>query len=240
MPSDLYVALSGQIMMQERLATVANNVANMRTRGFRAETVDFDTIFSSTRSNSVSFATRGESHIQRHAGPAEQTGNAFDVAVVGEGWFGIETPAGTAYTRDGRFKMSETGDLVTLTGYPVLDEGGAAIALDVDKGPIAVGGDGRITQDGDTIGVLGLFAIAPEATLSRYGDSAVLADTPAEPIVDRLANGVRQGFVEGSNVNAVRSITELIEVQRAFEYGVNVVSDRHGVLQQAVRALGPE
>lgn len=240
MPSDLYVSLSGQMTMQDRLATIANNVANMRTRGFRAETVDFDSIFSSTRRSSVTFATRGDTHIQRHPGPIEVTGNAFDMAVVGEGWFGIETPAGTAYTRDGRFKMNSVGDLVTETGYRVLDEGGSSIALDARKGAIEVGADGRITQDGTAVGVLGLFDIAPTAKLSRYGDSAVLSDTPAEPITDRVRNGVRQGFVEGSNVNAVKSITELIEVQRAFEYGVNAVSDRHGTLEQAIRALGPE
>ena len=240
MSSETYVALSGQITMDERLSTVAHNVANMRTVGFRAETVDFNTVYSSTRSQNVAFATVGASHIDTKAGPIEPTGNPLDVAIVGEGWFGIETPAGIAYTRDGRFTVNEAGDLLTLTGFRVVDEGGAPIAIDLARGEVVIGADGRITQQGGLAGNLGLFSLAPDANLSRYGDSAVTADVVAEPILDRVANGVRQGFREGSNVNAVQAITELIAVQRAFEYGQTVVSDRQQTMQQAVRTLGAE
>lgn len=240
MPSDLYVALSGQITMDERLATVANNVANMRTAGFRAETVQFSSVFSSTRAESVAFATVGESHLDRAAGPVEATGNPLDIAIVGEGWFGIQTPAGLAYTRDGRFTLSEAGDLTTLHGYNVVDDGGAPIVLDPNAGAVDIGPDGLMLQNGVAAGNLGLFALAGNAKLTRYGDSAVLSATPAEPMEDRLANGVRQGFRENSNVNPVRAITELIEVQRAFEFGNSAVRDRHQTLQQAVRTLGAE
>jgi len=240
MPSDLYVALSGQITMDARLSTVANNVANMRTGGFRAETVDFKTVMSQTRTESVAFATVGERHIERRQGPIEMTGNPLDVAIAGEGWFAVQTPSGLAYTRDGRFTVTEAGDLLTLTGYNVVDEGGAPIAVDPRRGPIDIAADGTITQDGADVGVLGLFAIPPEAQLSRYGDTALMSDRPAEPIADRVANGVRQGYREGSNVDPVKAITELISVQRAFEYGANVVRDRHQTLQQAVRTLGAE
>lgn len=240
MSSDLYVALSGQITMQERLTTLANNVANIRTNGFRAETVHFDSIFSAARRQSTAFATTGGTHIQRHSGPIEKTDNALDVAIVGDGWFGVQTPAGIAYTRDGRFTVSEAGDLLTSTGYNVLDEGGAGIAIELARGPIEVAGDGRITQGGGFVGNLGLFAIPNEANLSRYGDSIVLADRPAEPVVDRLANGFRQGFREGSNVNAMEAIADLIVIQRAFEYAQSAIDDRYQTLQQSVRTLGAE
>lgn len=240
MSSELYVALSGQLMMEERLASIANNVANMRTAGFRGETVDFDSILSQTRTKSVAFATSGGTHIERHGGPVEPTGNALDVAIVGEGWFGVETPEGLAYTRDGRFEINEVGDLVTLSGHRVVDEGGAAIAIDLDRGMPEIGADGRITQEGVLAGVIGLYSIADAAALTRLGDSAVMSDMPAEPIVDRTANGLRQGYREGSNVNAVQAITKLIEVQRAFEYASSAVGDRHQSLQQAVRTLGAE
>lgn len=240
MASDLYVTLSGQITMDTRLSTVANNVANMRTAGFRAETVDFGTVLSATRSQTVAFATVGEQHIERQGGPVEATGNPLDVAVVGEGWFGVQTPGGLAYTRDGRFTVNEAGDLMTLTGFNVVDEGGAPIALDPERGAITVSADGIITQEGVAAGNLGLFAIAPEATLSRYGDTAVLSDLAGEPIIDRTANGVRQGYREGSNVNPVQAITELITVQRAFEYGNTAMRDRFQTMQQAVRTLGAD
>ncbi|WMS41806.1 flagellar basal-body rod protein FlgF [Acuticoccus sp. MNP-M23] len=240
MPSDLYVTLSGQITMDTRLSTVANNVANMRTAGFRAETVDFGTILSATRSQRVAFATVGEQHIERQGGPVEATGNPLDIAVVGEGWFGVQTPTGLAYTRDGRFTVTEAGDLMTLTGFNVVDEGGAPIALDPERGEITVAADGAISQEGVVAGNVGLFAIAEEATLTRYGDTAVLSNQAAEPIVDRTANGVRQGYREGSNVNPVQAITELITVQRAFEYGNTAMRDRFQTVQQAVRTLGAD
>ena len=240
MASELYVSLSGQMAMETRLATVANNVANMRTAGFRAETVDFDTVLSDYRSDRVNYASLGETHIDRTAGPIEATGNPLDVAIVGEGWFGVETPSGTAYTRDGRFTISAEGDLRSLTGYGVLDEGGAPIQLEAGGGAVVIGADGTIMQDGRNVGVLGLFAISDEVELTRFGDTAVLTEREAEPILDRLANGVRQGYREGSNVNAVQAIAELIEIQRAFDTANSVIRDREESLQRAVQTLGAE
>lgn len=238
MASELYVSLSGQMAMETRLTTVASNVANMRTAGFRAETVNFDTVLSDYRADRVNFAAVGETHFDLSAGPVEPTGNPLDVAIVGDGFFGIETPAGTAYTRDGRFTISAEGDLRTLTGYGVLDEGGAPIQLQADGGEVTIGSDGAIVQDGRAVGVLGLFALSPDAELIRYGDTALLSGTEAEPMENRLVNGVRQGFREGSNVNAIQAIAELIEVQRAFEFATTVIGDREESLGRAVRTLG--
>lgn len=240
MSSEIYVALSGQMAMQTRLATVANNLANMRTAGFRAQTVTFETVLSEYGRDAVAFAAADEAYLDRAAGPVEATGNMLDVAIVGEGWFAIETAGGTAYTRDGRFHLNVEGDLLTLTGHRVLDDGGAPIQIDPAGGAVDIGGDGRIIQAGRDIGILGLFSLAPEARLSRYGDSAVLSPTPGEPIVDRAANGVRQGYLEGANVNAIRAIAELIEIQRAFEYANATIEDRQQTLQEAVRILGSD
>lgn len=240
MASEIYVALSGQMAMETRLATVANNVANMRTGGFRAEAVTFETVLSDYRKDRVNFATIGETTIDRAAGPIEATGNALDVAIVGEGWFGIETASGLAYTRDGRFTVSPEGDLQSLTGHAVVDEGGAPIQIELAAGPVIIGADGRIQQSGRDVGVLGLFELASDAKLSRYGDTAVLSERPGEAVEDRLANGVRQGFRENSNVNAVQSITELIAIQRAFDHAQTAIADRNDALEQAVRTLGAE
>lgn len=238
MASELYVSLSGQMAMETRLATVANNVANLRTAGFRAETVNFDTVLSDYRADRVNFAAVGETHIDRTAGPIEPTGNPLDVAIFGEAFFGIETPAGTAYTRDGRFTISAEGDLRTLTGYGVLDEGGAPIQLEAGGGALLIGADGAMMQNGREVGVIGLFRLAADADLTRYGDTALLSSIQGEPVEDRLANGVRQGFSEGSNVNAIQAIAELIEVQRSFDYASTTVADREETLQRAVRTLG--
>jgi flagellar basal-body rod protein FlgF len=238
--SDLYVALSGQMAMETRLATVANNVANMRTAGFRAETVKFETVLSDYVRDNVAFVETGPAHFDLAGGPIEPTGNPLDVAIVGGGWFSMETPSGVAYTRDGRLKITEEGDILTLTGHRLLDDGGAPMSVNPNGGPIVIGVDGTITQDGATVGALGLSALPPGARLTRYGDSGVLSDTAAIPIDDRIANGVRQGYLEGSNVNAIRSITDLIEIQRAFERAAAAIRDREDALGQAIRTLGAE
>jgi len=238
LPSEMYVALSGQVAMEKRLNTIANNVANMNTAGFRAESVHFDTVLSDYRRDSVAFVAKGEMHIDRRPGPVEATGNPLDVAIDGEGWFGIDTPSGRAYTRDGRFTVNAVGDLVTLTGYNVVDRGGAPIALDPEGGPISIAADGQIRQGGEAVGVIGLFTIPQDAGLTRYGDTAVLPDVPAEPVLEPLGAGVRQGYSEGSNVDPVRAITELITVQRAFEQASTAVGERQRSLQEAVRVLG--
>jgi flagellar basal-body rod protein FlgF len=238
--SDLYVALSGQMANETRLATIANNVANMRTAGFRAEAVTFETVLSDYVRDDVAFAQSGPAHFDLVGGAMEPTGNPLDVAIVGGGWFQISTGNGVAYTRDGRLQITEAGDLLTLTGHPILDDGGAPMAVNPNGGTLSIGVDGSITQDGALVGALGLVALDPNAALTRYGDSAFFADGAATPIDDRIQNGVRQGFVEGSNVNAIQAITDLIRVQRAFENGAAAIRDREDSLGQAIRTLGAE
>ena len=184
MQSSLYVALSAQMALQRRLDTIANNVANVSTAGFRAEEVKFETAVSPNTPEPVAFAKLGEPQISRKAGEVVKTGNAFDVAVKGDAWLAIQTEAGAAYTRDGRFRMTATGDLQTLNGYPVLDVGGAPIQLDARGSEPAIANDGMISQSGRQVGALGLFVLEDGAKLTRFENSAVIPDKPAIPVLD--------------------------------------------------------
>ena len=94
-----------------------------------------------------------------------QTGNPFDFAVQGDAWFGIDTPAGTVMTRDGRFSMNENGELMSLEGHPVLDAGGAPIQLDPRNGPPKAGADGSLRQGDKLVGAIGLFNFDPRPEL---------------------------------------------------------------------------
>lgn len=240
MPSDLYVQLSGQMAMESRLATIADNIANMRTAGYKAEVVNFDTVMSDYRIDSVSFAAVGEQHIEFTAGPLEPTGNPLDLAISGDGFFAIQTPFGTAYTRDGRMTVTAAGDLVSLTGHPVLDDGGAPMAIDPAAGPVDIALDGTMTQNGEAVGVVGLFALPLDAELTRVGDSAFVTEGDVPPVEDRVFNTVRQGYREGSNVNPIQALHHLITAQRAFEYAANATGQREDALAQAVRTLGAD
>lgn len=239
MRTNFYVSLSAQVALQKRLDTVANNIANMNTAGFRADGITFETALSRAGDTPTAYVTSGSNFISRAQGSVTQTGNPMDVAIQGDGWLAIQTPDGIAYTRDGRMKMTATGDIQTLNGYPVLDAGGAPMLVQPDAGPLSIAADGMITQAGRQLGALGLFSIPDNAKLSRYGNSAVMTDQAATPILDFSANSIEQGFSEGSNVNPVLEMTRLIEIQRTFDSVSNSNQTSESSLQDAIKALGP-
>ena len=154
MQNSLYVALSSQIALERRLTTLADNVANSGTVGFRATQVKFEDVVTSLDSNSISFVSTGGTYLSAAKGGFRQTDNPLDFAIRGDAWFALQTPGGTVMTRDGRFTMLDTGELVSIEGYPVLDAGGAGIQLDPAGGEPAVGSDGFLRQNGQQVGVV--------------------------------------------------------------------------------------
>jgi flagellar basal-body rod protein FlgF len=238
MQSALYVGLSAQVALEKRLQTIANNVANVNTAAFRTDVVKFETVLSRAGANPVAFSSPGNNIISREAGNLTETGNPLDVAVVGQGWVAFAGPNGTVYTRDGRLQIAPNGDLQTLTGFPVVDSGGAQITLDPNGGPISIARSGAITQDGNEVGTLGLFNIPADANLDRYGNSGVIPDRPATAITDFTRDGFRQSYVEGSGANPMLELTRLISAQRAFEGTNSLMEGTESSLPNAIRTLG--
>ena len=207
MQSSLYVALSAQVAMERRLNTIANNVANMNTGGFRADEVKFEEFLSAAKEN-VSFASSGQNFISRRTRPDDQNGQPAGRRDSGRWLVRVQGPGGPIYTRDGRFKINENGDLLTVDGYQVLDAGGAPIALDPMAGSPIVGRDGMVMQGTNQVGRIGVFNRGARAKLTRCGNSGVLSSIPGEVVQDFTSNGVQQGFSEGSNVNPVMEMTK--------------------------------
>ena len=238
MQNGLYVALSSQIALERRLNTIAYNVANSSTVGFRATGVKFEDVVSGVGEKSLSFASAGDTYISNVTGPMRQTGNPFDFAIQGEAWFAMETPIGTVMTRDGRFSMTENGQLVTIEGHAVLDAGGAPIQLDPRNGAPEAGADGTLRQDGQLVGALGLYNFDPGVNFVRYGNSGIVPSGEPDAVVDRVDVGVAQGYLEESNVNPMLEITKLIMVQRAFENGAALIRNTESSFSDAIKTLG--
>jgi flagellar basal-body rod protein FlgF len=245
MQSALYVGLSAQVALQKRVETIAHNVANITTAGYRADAVSFESVMSRAASSPVAYASSGENYISRKPGNLTATGNPLDVAVAGEGWLAYASADGPVYTRDGRMQMNPNGILQTISGRPILDAGGVPIMLDPDGGPVSIAEDGNITQDGNQMGTIGVYIIPPEAKLSRRDNSGVVPDRPASlltTVVDeegrQVMGGVRQGYVEGSNINPVLELTKLIMAQRTFESATAASDQSAQTIQDAVRTLG--
>jgi flagellar basal-body rod protein FlgF len=237
MQSGTYIALSGQLALQRRLETIANNIANASTPGFRAEQVTFETVLSHAPLEPVAFSSVGKTYISRNPGEITRTENPLDVAVDGDAWLAIQTPAGQAYTRDGRMRLTEAGELQTLAGHPVLDVGGAPLLLDPDAGPPEISRDGTITQNNRQVGALGLFRISADSNLTRYGNAGVIPDRPAEPILDFVQVGVMQGYVERANVTPVHEMSRLITISRSFEAITGVLNEAESSLREAIRNI---
>lgn len=232
-----YAGLSAQLAIQKRLDTIANNVANASTVGYRAEQVRFATVTSARAHPTPAFASTGETYLAAAAGEIVHTGNPLDVALDGDAWFAVETSSGRAYSRDGRLQMTATGELRTVTGHAVLDPGGSPILLAPGEAPPTIGRDGAITQAGKLVGAIGLFGLDRNARLERGPDVTVLTKDIATPLVDTPSVGLRQGFVERSNVNAVTEMSRLILDQRMFEAVTSAVSEVDQARQSAMRIL---
>ena len=240
MQDGLYVALSSQIALERRLNTIADNVANSSTAGFRATGVRFEDVVSGTGEKSVSFSSTGNTYLSTKAGALRQTSNPFDFAIQGDAWFALDTPVGTVMTRDGRFTMLETGQLVSIEGFPVLDPGGAPIQLDPQNGPPKAGADGTLRQNDALAGSIGLYAFDPGENFRRFGNSGIIPFNPPQAVVDRNDVGVAQGFIEESNVNPVLEMSNLIAVQRSFENISAAMRATGQTLEDAITALGPK
>jgi len=212
-----YATLTRQSGLMREMQIVANNIANAATTGYRAEGLVFSEFVRRAGDGPSLSMARGNIPVTSGAqGPLSATGSPFDFAIEGEGFFLVETPEGNRLTRAGAFALSAGGDLVTADGFRVLDAGGAPVFVPPDIGTPGLAADGTLSGDGRPLAQLGLFRPAGDGALIRAGGNLHAARDGIEPAP---GGRIKQGFLEGSNVEPVTQIARLIEVQRAYEMG---------------------
>ena len=239
MQNGLYVALSAQVALQRRLETIANNVANMNTPGFRANGVSFEQELAKAGDNRLAYVSPGADFVSRRAGSLTGTGNPLDVAVQGDAFFAVAGGSGTVvYTRDGRMKISDTGELQNVNGSAILDTGGSPIQLNPAGGAISIGADGGISQGGKQTGTIGIFKLDEGAKLTRAGHSGFTSDKPGQPVAEFTRDNIVQGAIEGANVDPVLEMAKLITVTRTFDGVANEVTQTESSLTDAIKSLG--
>jgi len=230
-----YTTLSRQSGLLRELQIVANNVANAATRGYRQEGMIFSEYVRRTETGpSLSMAQGNVRMTSQVQGPLERTGGALDLAIEGDGFFLIETPAGERLTRLGHFSRSAQGDLVTADGFRVLDAGGAPIFVPPDAPSIGLSPDGTLSESGRPIAQIGLMRPAEEGDLLREDGVMFRAEGDLEPVLD---SRVIQGFLEGSNVDPILQIARMIEVQRAYEMGQSFLESENERVTAALDAF---
>lgn len=219
------VGLSAQQVLRQRMDATANNLANMTTAGFKVEHVVSRELSEKPATASdlpkdIAFTDAWTLQRDFSSGPLERTGNPLDFALEGDGFFAVQTAGGLAYTRDGRFGLDDQGQLVTRNGDPVMGDGGP-ITLDPAGGPISVSREGTISQDGAVVGTLQVSSFDTPGALEKIGSNMWRpTDEAPRPGEARIA----AGFVEGSNVNAVLELTEMIEISRAYTSVAKMIS----------------
>lgn len=231
-----YATLSRMTGLLQEMDTVAHNIANMSTTGYRREGVVFAEYVADVGPGepSLSMGNVTARITDLAQGNLTRTNGAFDLAIEGEGFFLVAFPDGEKLSRAGAFAASPEGELVTPDGYPLLDEGGAPVFVPPDAANIAVAPDGTISADGNPLGRIGLFMPTDPIDLSRHAGVAFEAPGGVEPV----ENGrILQGFIEESNVNPVVEIARMIEVQRAYELGQGFLDQEDERVRNALRTI---
>jgi flagellar basal-body rod protein FlgF len=248
MDNTMYVGLSKQILLQRELDIVSNNLANVDTNGFKVESMVSATDSATPArtigvTQPVQFAVANGVARDFTQGGLRQTGAPLDLAISGAGFFQVQTASGVQYTRDGRFATNAQSQLVTQSGDPVLDASGSPISINPQAGAPTIGNDGTITQKvagqvgSQVIGKIGVVTFPDLSALSKQGDGLYSLSTnqTAQPAVNAT---VEQGMLEGSNVQPIIQITDLIRIQRAYEMVSQMLSSTSDLSSSAVQQLG--
>ncbi|WP_347266289.1 flagellar hook-basal body complex protein [Paracoccus sp. (in: a-proteobacteria)] len=236
MDNAIYATLTRQSGLMREMRTVANNIANASTTGFRREGVIFSEFMVSLDRGGETLAMangRGRS-LDLGPGGMIQTNGKYDLAIDGEGFLMVQTPAGNRLTRAGAFATNAEGVLVNPDGHALLDDGQAPVVLPAGVRSVGIGLDGTISADGNPVGRIGVFAAPDPAKLRLEAGTLIDPGGAAEPQEDAR---LRQGFLEESNVDPVMEISRMIEVQRAYELGQSFLDQEDQRIRQAITSL---
>jgi flagellar basal-body rod protein FlgG len=222
MSGSIYKAAAGALQQQVRLEMLSNNLANVNTIGYKADLPVFRFNEPVPEADPVTgdvpklspYLSPIDAATNFNEGALRKTGNPLDVAIVGKGFFAVQTLDGIQYTRKGRFSVNEQGQLSTTDGNAVMGQGGD-IAIDGSR--VEISEAGEVSVDGAVVDVLRVVDFERPYQMRKVGGTLFV---PAESSVRPQASQnyrIAQGAVEASNVDALRTMTEMIESLRVFE-----------------------
>lgn len=204
MISGIYGLVDGSLIQQLRFDTLSNNLANVNTNGFKQDIISFDEALSMKNMTSVDLSS----------GPVVSTGNKFDVALEGPGFFRIQTQAGIRYSRDGSFSLNRDGMLVNQNGDQVLGQSGP---VSLSGGDISIDGAGQISENGSPVDKLGIVDFNEPRLLRKEGMNYYVYEGKEQDILAAEKVNVLHQHIEKSNVNVTEEMIRMIEAFRAYE-----------------------
>ncbi|HEY5338706.1 MAG TPA: flagellar basal-body rod protein FlgF [Rhizomicrobium sp.] len=241
MDNTLLVSLSQQLASYRSMDVIANNIANINTPAYKRESVKFEEYVQQTKPAEGETGTQNISFVQDKGtardltqGAATHTGNQFDFAINGPGYFTIKTPDGDRYTRNGHFTLDSSGRIATEDGNTLQGDGGD-VTITSDDGDIHVAKDGTITGAHGQLGQLKLVNFANEAALQKQGASLYSTDQQPTAVASPQ---IEQGNLEESNVQPVLEISHMLEVLRAYQTTANLTQTQEDLERSAIDKLG--
>ena len=251
----LYTAYTGMINQQKRLDTVTNNLANASTTGFKREGLtskSFDQMLTLKLNDlSVPYLNEGigkmslgvkigENYTDYSQGSFKETGNTYDLALAGNGFFTIsytDKKGNTSekYTRDGEFTMDSEGYLRTLEGDYVQGEGGN-IMIPVETSEVSIRDNGDIYADGEYVDSLRIVDFEDYNNIEKFGENLYNVVDGATETESTAA--VKQGYLEMSNINVVKEMVEMITISRAYESNQKLIQTEDDMLDKSVNQVG--
>ncbi|OHB76771.1 MAG: flagellar basal-body rod protein FlgF [Planctomycetes bacterium RBG_16_64_10] len=250
MPYGMYISAEGAQAQAKRMETLSNNLANVDTPGFKRDVATFQARLTEAIQRGLDQAGSGSINdigggvmlagirTDHSPGALKHTGSPTDFAIVGDGFFVIQSDREAYLSRAGNFKMTAAGQLVTQNGLAVLNDSGAPILIDPELGPWQVADNGAITQAGATIHQLAVRTPASVDDLVKVGENLFRprAATELVPLTERT---VRQGYLEGSAVSPTLEMMALIETSRAFAANTKLIQHQDHMISTLIsRVLG--
>ena len=249
MENALLIGLSRQTALERQLDVIANNIANVNTSGFKADSSLFEEYLNTPAHEDnfvgsdrrVSFVQDRGTYRDMTQGPVDATKNPLDIAIDGSGFLTVQTAAGERYTRDGNLHINSQGQLVTAAGNQVVGSSGPIVFQQTDH-DINITPDGTITVvegSGRTDSIRGTLRIvnfADAQKMLKEGFNLYSAGDGGAPQAD-TKSAVRQGFLEKSNVNAVGEMSRMMEVSRAYASIATLMQQQSELQKTAIQQL---
>jgi flagellar basal-body rod protein FlgF len=236
MDNAIYAALTRQSGLMREMQSVANNIANANTTGFRREGVTFSEYMVplGRQGETLSMANGRGRMIDLRPGGMTQTNGQYDMALEGDGFLMVQTPQGNRLTRAGAFMTNAEGELVNGDGDQLLDDGQAPIVIPAGSRSVGIGVDGTVSADGNPVGRIGIFASPDPARLLHEAGTLF---NPAGAVEPLEGGALRQGFLEDSNVDPIVELSRMIEVQRAYELGQSFLEQEDQRIRLTITSL---
>ncbi len=229
-------------MAENRLDNITHNLANVNTTGYKASRSSFKSILtdnlmgSGKNQQAASYLSMGSQYIDTKAGNLQQTGNPLDFAIVADGYFQVQQTDGSiALTRAGNFTLNHEGNLITQGGLAVLDDSGSPINL--PQGQVSGTNEGMIFVNNEQVAQLGLVTLNnPNDLKQAEGTLLITSAGNTTPAAGNIV--VKHGALEGSNVNAVLAMTEMVATLRSYESTMKIVEQYNQLSGQLSSNVG--